>query len=95
METLYAPFLNNQPATVTINGHRVVVVSADPTVLEDSLEILGATSVAPLGTDAVGAPDEVVDDLARASAAHVVVAPSEVSVAEMLSSLTEALPWIQ
>jgi len=95
METLYAPFHNDQPAAVTVNGHRVVVVSADPTILEESLAILGATTVAPLAEGEVTDPEELVDDLARTSAAYVVVTPSEISVAEMLTSLGESLPWIQ
>jgi hypothetical protein len=95
METLYAPFHNDQPATVTVNGHRVVVVSADPTVLEESLAVLGATTIAPLADEDSTDPIALVDHLARTSAAHVVVAPSEISVAEMLTSLGESLPWIQ
>lgn len=95
METLYAPYLGNEPATIVVNGHRVVVLSADQSALEERLELFGGDSVHPLDEVSDVTADDAIQRLSEAAHAHVVVTPHEATVEDVLRSLEESLPWLQ
>ncbi len=95
METLYAPYLGEEPAAILVNGHRIVVLSTDQSALEERLPLFGGDSVHPLDDAAEDNADDVIQRIAEATHAHVVVTPREVTVEDVLHSLEESLPWLQ
>ncbi|MFM1847044.1 MAG: hypothetical protein RL417_518 [Pseudomonadota bacterium] len=95
METLYAPFIGCNPATVTVNGHRVIFLSTDRRALEEGLALLGAESVQPVGTNPAEETADIAAEIAAATRAHPVLTPGEAAVGDVLHSLEAALPWLQ
>ena len=84
METLYAPYVGSEPATVTVNGHRVIVLSADPAALEENLPLLGGDTVVPVDGVGEDSTDDLIARLADAAHAYVVVTPTEVTVPQVI-----------
>lgn len=95
METLYAPYVGNAPATIEVNGHRVVVLATDPSALEEQLALVGGDSVHPLDESTEASGEDALHRLAEVTHAHVVVTPREATVEDVLHSLEESLPWLQ
>ncbi len=87
---------DGKPASLLINGHRLVIISSDPGDLEDHMELLGGTTLAELGD--METPDEEdprLLELATSVDAGVVVAPDDIDVSELIRNLEDELPWIQ
>jgi hypothetical protein len=95
METFYAPYAGHEPATITVNGHRVIVLAHDQATIEETLDLFGGDSVHQLESTGENDSEELLAQISAVTKAHVVVTPSEASVPEILDSLKEALPWVQ
>lgn len=95
MERFFAPYSGSHPATVLVNGHKIILLSRDPAQLEDSLELVGADRVCPVESEAFIDDTSLFKELAQASAAHVVVTPPDLQLEIVLQSLEKELPWIQ
>ena len=93
METLYAPYIGPEPATIAVNGHRVLVLSHDQCELEETLPLLGGDTVHAVGDG--GEDSEALAQKFSGTKAHIVITPTEASVTEVLHSLEESLPWLQ
>ena len=93
MERLFVPYSGGRPATVTVNGDRLVIMSASRDQLEDELAVIGATKVRAVG--AGKSAEEAAESLARRTRARVVLPPPDVNLRDLLVSLEESLPWIQ
>lgn len=94
MEKLYVPYAGGEPATVDINGHRVVILSHERETLEDEIGIVGGDNVVAVEEEGLNDESEAMRRLAETAHAHVILSPKEVSLAEFVQSLTEALPWV-
>lgn len=95
MTTFFAPYIGEHPAAVVINGHRVGILSREPAQIEHSLDLVGADCVKPLEGEIFGSEDQLVQSFAKTSQAHVVVTPAESSVADIIQTLADELPWMQ
>ena len=90
---LYVPFAGNAPAVVNINGHRLVLLCDEQELFEDNLDLLGAERVHKLSEDDFESAEEMLQGLARAASAEVVIAPSGIDLGMFLNGLRSALPW--
>lgn len=91
MERLFVPYAGASPATVEVNGHRLIMVSADSAALSESLDTLGADEVRLVSGDS---PRALLDTLSKKCNAGVVLTPPELPVEEVLRSLELELPWV-
>lgn len=90
------PYMGRRPASVSINGHRLVILAHDRDTLEEDLDLLGADRVKTftLGEN----PDEhdtLIGKIARQVDGGVVIAPEGVNLREVLKNLESELPWVQ
>lgn len=96
MEKVYVPYLNDAPATISINGHRLVIVSKDSHILKKDLAAIGGDSVREIEIHN-GLSDEALAlaDLAYTIKGGVVMAPKAMRLPAMIKSLEKQLPWLQ
>lgn len=96
MKQYYVPYSGELPASLSINGHQLVIVSEDRDELLDGLSQLGADRVE--GIVSSGEDEEEVElakNLAQCSGSGVVIAPAELTLDELIQNLEIELPWIQ
>ena len=96
MKEYFVPYFGNQPASLCINGHRLVIISQDRQDLVDHLSHLGGDRVEGIVSSG-SQQDEVklLEGLAESAGGGVVVAPSELTLDEVIRNLESELPWIQ
>ena len=95
MARLFAPYVGNKPAPVEINGHRLLIVSAEKDFLRDNLQAIGGDRVKTLPANQTKeAQEQMLVELAQRSEAGIVMAPTEVGLPELLQSLRSELPWV-
>jgi hypothetical protein len=96
MSQLFAPFKGSDPAAVTINGHRIIILGSDRSELEEGLELVGGDRLRRLRVgDSDRGHERVLQRLAYRVRGGVVIAPPDTSVSALLDSLREQLPWVQ
>jgi hypothetical protein len=96
VESLFVPYKGSKPAAMNINGHRIIILSQDAASLEDNLSLVGADRVRCIdGSSGASHTQYVIGKLAAKVKAGVVMAPHEIALADLLSSLRLQLPWIQ
>jgi hypothetical protein len=96
MATLFVPFSGEEPAALDINGHRLLILSKSGEVFDESLNLFGADSVRELELgDTEEAQANLLQSISQVTHAGVVIAPSEISVEDLIRSLEGQLPWIQ
>jgi hypothetical protein len=93
-EKLYIPYSGKKPAHITVNGHRVVILSSDPAILNESLSTLGADAVKELKDSASVSGQRWIKKIAKSSNAHIVVTTEAVEIDEVIKNLENELPWI-
>jgi hypothetical protein len=96
MTTFYVPFKGNTPAALSINGHRLVILSKDKEAISTSLDLMGANRVRRVRSG----PSEVdqaeaLQRIGKAANSGVVIAPPDAPVEDVLRSLEVDLPWLQ
>jgi hypothetical protein len=95
MSRVFVPYAGDQPASLVINGHRLVIVSTDPRELSANLELLGGDSLKELDDWQLESEwEESLELLATAVGGGVVVAPEDSDLEEVIRSLESELPWI-
>jgi len=96
MDNFFVPYTGKKPASVWINGHRLVILTHDKDVLEDDLELLGADRVKKIAVSASDVDQEkFLGKIAREVDGGVVIAPSGVDLRDVLKNLESELPWVQ
>ncbi|MCB0352438.1 MAG: hypothetical protein KDD64_02900 [Bdellovibrionales bacterium] len=96
MTKFFCPFYGGEPATLVINGHRLVIVSKDVYDIEEHLTLLGGDCCKVyLECESAEEEKEYLEQLADQINGGVVVSPDEGSISELLVSLQDELPWIQ
>ena len=96
MKSLFVPFSGGKPKSVTVNGHRLLILSPDKDTLQDGLTELGGDSVKRIRTG----PDRdsrqrILNKLARKIDGGIVLAPSDTRMSDVIRSLESELPWLQ
>jgi hypothetical protein len=96
MDNFFIPYSGKKPASVVINGHRLVILSHDKAILEDDLDLLGADRIKEIssGTSDVE-HDKLLGKIAKQVDGGVVLAPSGVELRDILNNLKSELPWVQ
>lgn len=95
MKRFFVPYCGAKPAAITVNGHRLVILSREKTAFEDELEVMGADSIKLMQSG--DSPEEetvALNRLAKSSNAGVVVAPVDAHLREVIKNLETQLPWL-
>ena len=95
MSALFIPYLGNRPATIDVNGHRIVILAEERAQLEECLEAVGAERVFEVDPETFRTTEEAVNGIAEATHARVITAPPDVNLLQLLDGLKYALPWVQ
>jgi hypothetical protein len=96
MNKFYIPFHGKKPAKLEINGHRLMLLSRDPELLEDALESVGADAVKEVKVgDGEKAEVEFFTKLSEKNQAGVLVVSSDLTFSDLQFSLHQNLPWVQ
>jgi hypothetical protein len=92
MTTFFIPYHDDQPVTVEIKGHRLIIVSPQLREAEESLAELGANEIRTLKVTGDGS--EALAQLAATVNGGVLITPPGISVSTMITNLERELPWI-
>lgn len=95
MTNLYVPCSGRRLASLDVNGHKVLILSADRESLEESLHVCGADRVQKVEVGQSSAElDLALSKLAkRMRGGDIIVAPSHVPVIDLVRQLHDELPW--
>ncbi len=95
MHRLYVPYTGKKPTSVTINGHRLVILSHEPGSLQDSLGTIGADRIREFSPANDREAEEQLNKIAKSGRAGIVIAPPELEMEEVIKNLETELPWLQ
>ncbi|MBN8550665.1 MAG: hypothetical protein J0M12_15220, partial [Deltaproteobacteria bacterium] len=94
MASYFVPYTGKKPAALSINGHRLIIVSRDRLMIEEHLEVFGADRVRRVaGVDSKVEEEVVFDQFAKLIKGGVVVAPADSDFSQVLKNLEHQLPW--
>lgn len=96
MDNFFVPYTGKKPASVCINGHRLVILAHDRDMLEEDLDLLGADHIKKLKlSSSEDEQQKALGKIARQVDGGVVIAPSGVELKDVLRNLEHELPWVQ
>lgn len=96
MSRYYIPYSGNNPTSLEINGHRLIVLAKDKTSLENDLEAVGADRIRVIKVDdSEVAEQQFFTKLAARNSAGVLILPSETTYSDLVKNLEDQLPWLQ
>lgn len=96
MENFFVPYVGKRPASLCINGHRLVILAHEKDTLEDDLDLLGADRLKKVKISDKGAEHEkFLGKIARQVDGGVVIAPMGVDLRDIIKNLESELPWLQ
>ncbi len=94
-DSFFVPYTGKKPASVSINGHRLVILSSERDTIEDDLDLFGADRIKKvrLGGSEVE-QERALGKIARQVDGGVVIAPAGVGIRDVLKNLESELPWV-
>jgi len=96
MDKFFVPYTGKKPASVYINGHRLVILAHDRDMLEEDLDLLGADHIKKVRlSSSEDEQQKFLGKIARQVDGGVVIAPSGVELKDVLRNLEHELPWVQ
>ena len=96
MTNYYVPYSGNRPASLSINGHRVIILSTDAESLGDSLTLVGGDRVKMVRvSESKEDQEQMLTRIAKSINGGVVIAPSDVAMEDLIRNLQSELPWVQ
>jgi hypothetical protein len=96
MAKYFAPFVGKEPAALSINGHKLLIVARDRSCLEDALELIGGDTVKGFQAGrSRESRDVLFERLAKEINGGVVIAPPNTEVSDIIRNLEIELPWLQ
>lgn len=95
MTVYYVPYAGNKPASLSINGHSLLILAQEPEELKANLDAVGADNVRRVVVSSKAEREVKFSKLARRAKAGLVIAPAELPVGEVIRNLENELPWIQ
>ena len=96
MKGYFVPFSSGKPATISVNGHRLVVLSRSAKTISGCLPKLGGDTVKRLQSGETRAEEEqFFKSISDQANAGVVIAPGGVALEVIIENLESELPWIQ
>lgn len=95
MGKMYVPYQKDHPATICVNGHKLVIVSKSSNTFTKDLEMVGGDSVREIALNG-DTQDEALAlaHLATTIQGGVVMAPNSMRLTTMIKSLEKQLPWL-
>jgi hypothetical protein len=90
---IFVPYTDNKPATVEINGHKLVILAWEKDQLEECLDLVGGESVHSVDDESFYSTDELVKGISLATSARVILPPQEMELSDFVLSLKQNLPW--
>jgi hypothetical protein len=94
-DSFFVPYTGKKPASVSVNGHRLVILASERGAIEDDLDLLGADRIKKVR---LGSSDEeqerTLGKIARQADGGVVIAPAGVGIRDILKNLESELPWV-
>ena len=95
MRDIFIPYAGKEPASVFINGHKLLILSTNKQEIEGSLELVGADRIEQLsGLSSSQEQEQEIAKLAESIHGGVVLAPEELHVNELIKNLETELPWV-
>lgn len=95
MANYWVPYAGRTPATLCINGHRLIILSEEEGLFDGTLPLVGADHLERLGNDSTGDDESALNALAEETRCGVVVAPTDIAVTDIIDNLRAQLPWVQ
>ena len=96
MTRLYIPYAGKSPTSLSVNGHKLILVSRSKAAIEDELDAVGADRLKAVKIeDSEMAEDEFLTALAKKNHAGILLVPEELSYTQLKRALEDNLPWIQ
>ena len=95
MARFFVPFINDEPAAIEVNGHKLLIVTSESEDMIADLDLLGGGEIREMTLaedDSEGS--KLMADLAADINGGVVLAPPGVRPRNMIEDLAEELPWI-
>lgn len=95
MTRYFVPYIDNEPAAIEVNGHKLLIVASESEDMVNDLDLLGGAEIREVQLsedDTEGS--KILADLAANINGGVVLAPPGVSPRSMIQDLSEELPWI-
>ena len=95
MATFYVPFAGDRPASLSIKGHRLVILTRTKGTLQDGLPLVGAERI-----DKVRSPKskeaelQTLTEIGRKANSGIVVAPPDLDMSDVIKNLEAQLPWL-
>jgi hypothetical protein len=95
MAEWYVPYIGKKPASVTIKGHKLVILSQDRDAIEDELNSLGGDRIKTIKAGGSKVDQErVIGKIAEQVDGGVVIAPNDVELRDVIRKLEDELPWL-
>lgn len=95
MQKVYVPFHNNEPASVEINGHRLVIVCTESGDVPEDPSLLGGAEIREVDlADEDADQSETLLNLAAEVNSGVVITPPGISAEDLIANLRQELPWV-
>lgn len=95
MATFYVPFAGDRPASLDINGHRLVILSRSRKSLRAGLPLVGAERIEKITVPFTEAEElEALTEIGRSANSGVVIAPPNVAMQDLIKDLEAQLPWL-
>ncbi len=95
MTRFFVPFLDDEPAAIEVNGHKLLIVTSESADMIADLEVLGGAEIREIAlADDDSEGSKLMADLAADINGGVVLTPPGVSPRTMIEDLSEELPWI-
>ncbi|NDC38572.1 MAG: hypothetical protein EBZ48_11025 [Proteobacteria bacterium] len=95
MATFFVPFAGDKPASLDINGHRLVILSRSAASLEDGLPLVGAERIEKISVPRSKSKElEALTEIGRSANSGVVIAPPNIAMEDLIRDLEAQLPWL-
>jgi len=95
MTSYFIPYMGERPASIVINGHRVIILACEREVLAEGLSRIGADDIREICIGSTPEEqEELLGNLAQSVNGGVIVAPVATRVNEVIDELEAELPWL-
>lgn len=96
MVNFFVPYVGERPASLTINGHIILILGQERENMMDGLEVIGGDHIEELQVgDSQEEQATTLNQIAQSTHAGVVIAPGDVELGDLIQSLKGQLPWVQ
>ena len=95
MERIFIPYRGDKCATITVNGHSLLLASQDPGEIEEYLDLFNGDRVFPVDDGRVGQEVSGLSPQGGLDLVKLVVKPPGIDFADLVKVLESSLPWVQ